>query len=105
MDKRKLMIRTLALGAIAFFVMQGDLSAVETTSKFSSSDISSHADDISSFIFGPVARVAGVLGGGYGLISAVLSSSVRPLVTFGGIGLGVALVPKFINSVFTLLLP
>lgn len=100
-------INICVLAALALvFLLCDDLSAVQTTTeKFSAKEINNHTAAISDFLFGPVAKITGVLGGAYGLLSAVLTSSIRPLVTFGGIGLGVSVVPKFIESVFTLMLP
>ena len=104
MKIKPIIIAALIVG-VASVCLPSEMMGVENTTKFSSTEITQHANDLSTFLFGPVAKVAGVLGGAYGLISAILSSNIRPLITFGGIGLGVALVPKFINSVFTLLLP
>jgi hypothetical protein len=96
----------LFLAGLVFIVSPEFLSAVQQTNdKFSGKEITDHANSISSFLFGPVARVAGVIGGGYGLVTSIITSSIRPLITFGGIGLGVNLVPKFIDTVFTMLLP
>lgn len=101
---KKIFIVLLSSTAVSLF--PESLEAIQQgSSKFSASDINDHAKSISDFLFGPVAKIAGVLGGGYGLITSVLSSSVKPLITFGGIGLSVVLVPKFIESVFTMLLP
>jgi len=107
MRKSSVLRIATVVSLVAICMIDGSLFAIGTTSEgaIDGKDIIAHADKISLFIFGPVAKVAGVLGGGYGLISAILTSSIRPLITFGGIGLAVALVPKFINSVFTLLLP
>lgn len=103
---KKLVLAVSLIGFSILLMTSSDLAAVETNNtQFAANEINSHADNLSKFIFGPVAKVAGVLGGGYGLISSVVSSSFRPLITFGGIGLAVALIPKFISSVFTLLLP
>jgi hypothetical protein len=46
-------------------------------------------------------RLAGVFGGAYGVLQAVLAASVRPLITWGAIGLAVNSVPSFINGIFT----
>jgi len=80
-------------------LMQDDLLA-QTTSDFASADFLDQSQKIQNFLFGPAMRIAGVLGGAYGLMQAILSSSLKPLVIYGGIGLAVNIVPKFIDGVF-----
>ena len=71
-----------------------------STKDYGAVDITAEASKIKDFLFGPMTRFVGVLGGGYGVMMAVLNSSVQPLVTYGGIGLGINLLPKFIDAVF-----
>ena len=70
------------------------------TTEFGAQEMLTQADRIKDFLFGPAMRFAGVLGGAYGAIQAVLSSSIRPFVAYGGIGMAVNLLPSFVNGVF-----
>lgn len=101
MDRKQTTILAIALA----LSLSAHLFA--STTDFGAQDFLTEANKIKGFLFGPGARIAGVLGGGYGLIQAVLASSIRPLIVYGGIGLGVNLLPKFIDSVFVsgMLLP
>lgn len=82
-----------------------DIFAETTDSAFGGNHISSEATKIGKFLFGAPMRFAGILGGAYGVLQAVLTSSVKPLIVFGGIGMGVNVIPKFIDGVFSILLP
>lgn len=66
-----------------------------------SAQLAAQSDQILAFLFGPAMRLAGVFGGAYGVLQAVLAASVRPLITWGAIGLAVNSVPSFINGIFT----
>ena len=75
--------------------------AFATTAKdFGGDEIITQAATVKTFLFGPIMRVAGVIGGAYGLIQAILSSSIKPLIVFGGIGLAVNIIPKFIDGIY-----
>ena len=81
-----------------------------TTHDFGGQEIAKTATSIKDLIFGPAMRYAGVLGGAYGMFQAIVSTNVKPLLVYGAIGVGINIVPKFIDSVFpgtvaTLLLP
>jgi|SaaInlStandDraft_3_1057020.scaffolds.fasta_scaffold31389_1 hypothetical protein len=67
--------------------------------------LANEANVIKDFLFGAPVKLAGVLGGCYGLLQSVVGSNMRPLILYGGIGLTANMVPKFIDGVFTLLLP
>lgn len=86
------------LGTITILGMQSLLA--QTAPDFGGVEIVAQSTKIRDFLFGPTMRVAGVLGGAYGLIQAILSSSLKPLIVFGGIGLGVNIVPKFIDGIY-----
>lgn len=68
---------------------------------FGAQEMNQQANQIKGFLFGAPLKIAGILGGGYGLIQALLSSSPKPLIVYGGIGLACTLVPKFIDGVFS----
>lgn len=97
-EKKRCLKTVLVLGGMALAVVPSELFA-ETT-EFGAAAFSSQADAIKSFLFGPTLKVAGIMGGAYGLIQSVVTSNVRPLLTFGGIGLGASLMEKFITAVF-----
>lgn len=96
--RKKTILTCIALGAVIAFVPAEALA--QTASEFASKDFLEQSGKIQSFLFGPAMRIAGVLGGAYGLMQAILSSSLKPLIIYGGIGLAVNLVPKFIDGVF-----
>jgi hypothetical protein len=97
--KRRISVSMITLGALAFAIFPSEGMA-ETTA-FGASAFTAQADIIKGFLFGPAVRVAGIMGGAYGLLQAVVTSNVRPLIMFGGIGLGASLMENFVNTVFT----
>ena len=82
-----------------------DMFASTTDRAFGGDEISKQADTVKSFLFGAPMRFAGILGGAYGVLQAVLTSSMKPFIVYGGIGMAVNIVPKFIDGVFSILLP
>jgi hypothetical protein len=113
MEKRTL-LTYLCLGIAVYMLVPADVLA--TTQQGAKSlfddnalrDMGEHTSKIQNFLFGPPVRIAGVLGGAYGLLQSVLTSSIKPVITFGGIALAVNLIPKFVDAVFnvsTILLP
>lgn len=85
--------------ASVFFWVPSEVLA--QTSDFGAQGFREHSDKIQGFLFGPAMRLAGILGGAYGLIQAIVASTVKPLLVYGGIGLGVNIIPKFIDGVFS----
>jgi hypothetical protein len=77
------------------------IEVLAETTDFGAAAFTTQADSIQKFLFGPTLKVAGIMGGAYGLLQAVVTSNVRPLVMYGGIGLGASLMEKFVNAVFT----
>lgn len=75
-------------------------SFAQTATEFASKEFLEQSTKIQGFLFGPAMRIAGVLGGAYGLMQAILNSSLKPLIVYGGIGLAVNLIPKFIDGIF-----
>lgn len=59
------------------------------------------AEGIKSFLFGHGMRYAGIAGGVLGLIRCYATNSAKPLLVYGGIGLGVGLLPTFIDGMFS----
>lgn len=96
--KKKIIIACLLTGAvIALFPSE---ALAQKTSEFASQEFIETSSDVQTFLFGPVMRIVGIIGGAYGLYQAIMSSSLKPLLVFGGIGLAVNLIPKFIDGVF-----
>jgi hypothetical protein len=96
------MKKTLVYGVAAvaaILLIPTDMFA-QTTADFGSQDFVTQSDSIKNFLFGPAMRVVGIVGGAVGVINSVLSTSIKPLLVYGGIGLGINLVPKFIDGVF-----
>jgi hypothetical protein len=96
----KKIIFKLSVAVVAGICIPADAMA-EGAKAFGGEGFNTQANEISGFLFGPAMRLAGVMGGAYGLIQSIMSASVRPLLAFGGIGLGANLIPKFIDGVFT----
>ena len=71
-----------------------------STTEFGAQDIMAMTDKLQQFMFGPLLRTAGVIGGGYGVLQAAITATWRPLVMYGGAGVGALLMPKFIEGVF-----
>ena len=92
------------LGIAGYFLLPEVLLATTTGDYKAFND---EAIKIQGFLFGPAMKIAGVLGGAYGLIQAVVTSAMRPLFIWGGIGASVNLIPKFIDTFFVsgILLP
>jgi hypothetical protein len=71
-----------------------------TVNHYGGDAIAKEANNIRDLLFGPAMRLAGVIGGGYGLIQSVITSNIKPMIMYGGIGLGANILPKFMDSVF-----
>ncbi len=102
---KKAILACACVGLAILCMVPADIFAETTDAAFGGNYISTEATKIGKFLFGAPMRFAGILGGAYGVLQAVLTSSVKPLIIFGGIGMGVNVIPKFIDGVFTLMLP
>jgi hypothetical protein len=60
--------------------------------------------EIKAVVFGPVIRILGMLGIAYGVCMLVMGQT-RQMMTFAGIGLLLNIIPFFIDSVFSAILP
>ncbi len=96
--RKETLIACVCIAGITL-VLQNQVFA-ETTTDFGTSEFIAQSDKIQKFLFGPAMRIVGIIGGAYGLIQAIMSSTVKPLIVYGGLGLGVNLIPTFINNVF-----
>ena len=99
----------LAFGVVVLttlFLIPEVASATTAAAGGQSSDIYAskalleEASKIQGWIFGAPVRIAGILAGGYGLFNSILTSSIRPMVVYGALGLVSNVIPKFIDSVF-----
>ena len=93
---------------ILFVVVFGPICLMASTdTKFGADVLNQQTDAIKNFLFGAPMRIAGVFGGAYGFLMSIASSSFRPLLIFGGIGLAANFVPIFVEKVFVsgMLLP
>lgn len=102
--KRELIGATV-LGIIALTIFPECVFSGEVGRNFGGDVINSHADSLSQFLFGPVSRIAATFGGAVGIIRGYLQQSVGQMLTFGGIILTSAILPTFINSFYSMLLP
>lgn len=71
-------------------------------------DFNHVADDkikeIKAIVFGPIIKILGMLGVAYGVCMLCMGQT-KPIITYGGIGLLLNIIPYFIDSVFGALLP
>jgi hypothetical protein len=102
---KKTILACACVGLAVLCFIPADTFAETTNTAFGGNHISDEATKIKGFLFGAPMRFAGILGGAYGVLQAVLTSSVKPLLIFGGIGMGVNVIPKFIDGVFSIMLP
>lgn len=79
-----LMIPMLAFGAEAYGT---DLLKQEAT----------HLKDL---LFGPILRIAGVIGAVFGIIRSFQTQTLQPIFIFGGIGAATIIVPKLLDVMF-----
>lgn len=104
--KNKEFLFFLAVGLLIYMAMPADVFA--TTGRYTNTGLEAEAEHLSGFLFGPPIRIAGLLGGVYGLIQSIFSSSITPLLIYGGLGLGANMMPQIVKVLFpatTMLLP
>ncbi len=56
----------------------------QATNAFARGEFVTQSNTIKNFLFGPAMRVVGIIGGAYGVINAILTSSPKPLMIYGG---------------------
>ncbi len=94
--------RVLVAGAMLLAMSAVPLELLASTAdEFGGQEFIDQSNKIQGFLFGPMMRIAGVMGGAYGLIQSILTSTIKPLIAYGAIGMGVNLIPKFIDGVFS----
>lgn len=62
--------------------------------------LKTEATSLQAFLFGPVLRIAGVVGAIYGIVRAFQMQSLQPIFIFGGIGAATVIVPKLLDAMF-----
>ena len=101
MEKR-VVLAGICVGIAAAILLPGDVFAatVDATKTFDVEGIGDHTTKVKNFLQGYPIKMVGILGGAYGTAQSILSASIQPLIAYGGIGLTVNIVPKFIDAVF-----
>ncbi len=62
--------------------------------------LKTEAGNLKTFLFGPLMRIAGVVGAAFGIIRSFQQQSLQPILIFGGIGAAVVIVPKLLDALF-----
>lgn len=62
--------------------------------------LKAEATNLQSLLFGPVLRIAGVIGAVFGIIRAFQTQTLQPIFIFGGIGAATIIVPKLLDVMF-----
>jgi len=104
--KRTQFITCISLGVVIGMAIPFDI--LGTTTEFGGAEINTHATNIKNLVMGPALRIAGIIGGAWGLCQSYLQQSPMPFLIFGGIGLVGNIMPTFIDKVIgvsTMLLP
>ena len=58
------------------------------------------ATHLKELLFGPILRIAGVIGAVFGIIRSFQTQSLQPIFIFGGIGAATIIVPKLLDVMF-----
>jgi hypothetical protein len=80
-----------------------DLSNEQTWKEFNQA-VNKKTEEIKSLMFWQLIRIAGILGIGYAVIMLCMVK-IQTMITWGGIGILLNIIPYFIDSVFGALLP
>ena len=95
-NPKNLMIATLALSALAF--SQGYSDETQASIGQFNEAMNAQTSNVNKILFGSGIRKAALtLAGGAGLFQAFMSSSIRPLLIWGGLGLCIFYLPAVIN--------
>jgi hypothetical protein len=62
--------------------------------------LKNEATNLQALLFGPVLRIAGVVGAVFGIVRAFQMQSLQPIFIFGGIGAATVIVPKLLDAMF-----
>lgn len=97
-------VATLFFG-LSLCLLPALVLGMDTKMPFGGSQLNEHAENLSTILFGPIARIAAIFGGVTGIIYGLIQHSITKIATFGGILLVSVALPKFINGFYTMLLP
>ncbi len=97
MDKRVVIVSLAGIAILSCFPLE---VFATVSSDFAGQELMEQSERIQNWIFGAPVRLAGVMAGGYGLFNSIITSSIRPLLMYGAIGLTANVLPSFISSVF-----
>lgn len=62
--------------------------------------LKTEATNLQTLLFGPVLRIAGVVGAIFGIVRSFQMQSLQPIFIFGGIGAATVIVPKLLDAMF-----
>lgn len=62
--------------------------------------LTTEAANLQKFLFGPVLRIAGIVGSVFGVVRSFQVQSLQPLFIFGGIGAATVIIPKLLDAMF-----
>ena len=88
----------------ASILVEKDRKHEATWEKFNTA-VNDKTAEIKGLVFGPITKMVGMLGIAYGVIMMLVRASPTPLITYGGIGLLLNVIPYFIDSIFGAILP
>ncbi|PJD94544.1 MAG: hypothetical protein CK425_11225 [Parachlamydia sp.] len=103
--KKIVLFTVLAISALVIIFPESVLAVDSSEAAFGSQAINKHAESLSKFFFGPIAKLVAVVGAAFGVFTSLLTSNYQRLAIFLGIGTSVVILPEFIKSAFSLLLP
>jgi hypothetical protein len=62
--------------------------------------LKTEATNLQGLLFGPILRIAGVIGAVFGIIRSFQTQTLQPIFIFGGIGAATIIVPKLLDVMF-----
>lgn len=99
-DKNQTFLCSLSLLSLRVLVLVSFLLLYSTGHCADTDDLSKLTNSTIDTIFSPwVRKVALAFGGGFGLFQSYMGGSVRPLLTWGGLGLVVNFIPKLVDMI------
>ena len=103
MNKKWLLV-CMCVGLFAVIFVPMEVFA-GTSDKYAGKDILEEASHLKELLFGPVMRYVAILSCVWSFMVALFTQAVKQVVFFLGLGLTSGLMPKFIESVYSLMLP
>lgn len=75
-------------------------STLSAADAYGAAILGTEAKNLQALLFGPVLRIAGVVGAVFGIVRAFQMQSLQPIFIFGGIGAATVVVPKLLDAFF-----